>query len=901
MNAGREGLRWQRAEELFHRALTLECSTAERAAAVAAWCEGDRALAEDVLSLLGSADALDAITVKPSGAASEDSWLGQVLGGYRITGLIGQGGMGTVYSAIRTGGTGKEEEQVAIKVVRTRLFSPLLQDRFLEERKALAALRHPHIGHLLDGGMSKAGEPYLVMEYIDGERLDRYCERADVSREQIVELFLQLCEAVAFAHSHRILHGDLKPSNVMVTAEGGAKLLDFGCASLLPAESSPQQGTATPLAAFTPEYASPEQMRGETCTATADVYSLGAMLHRLLSGCAPAASTTALASRLMGGREPGGEKETVSNPPAASGQLDEDLRAIAAKAMSADSSQRYASVADLAADLVRYRDQWPVRARPPAPHYREAKFLRRRKRNILLALALLIAFIAGGAAVLHETRIARAEELRARMQMLNVRHLANFLVTDLYDRLTDVPGSTPTQHKAAAESLSFLDGMSRDAVGDAGFEMDLANAYTRLGNVLGSRYGANLGDARAGIKTVEKAVNTARDALRLRPDDPAALRCAISAEQSLSELQFSDDQTHEAMGYAMAAATLSEKLVRLPGATAADLRAEASVYSLIGDEYGLQGEANLGDAQAAMANYRKSLELDQAALARDSGDAATMRAISVEWQKIANMTREAQPEVARKEYQSALEMLARIPNQTASIERSRAFLEERIGICDFYEHKYRESLREFLPAQRTQEAAVARDPLNMRFQPNLSIVYLDEGQSHEALNQWEAARTDFQRLAALLARALRRDPQNHVWQEHYAQTLISLADVEGHIAGSAGDAEENERKGLALAVRLAEEAGAVADDMDNAALFLLDAEPRELRDPRHALALSSRAVALTHSADPDLLFTLARAYAACHRVAEAKQTALKVLAMQPGLDIRNAASDLLKTLKAGRQ
>ena len=901
MNAGRDGLRWQRAEELFHRALTLESSTAERTAAVVAWCEGDQALAEDVLSLLVSADALDAIAVKPSEAASEDSWLGQLLGGYRITGLIGQGGMGTVYSAVRNDGNGKAEEQVAIKVVRTRLFSPLLQDRFLEERKALAAMRHPHIGHLLDGGMSKTGDPYLVMEYIHGERLDRYCERADVSRKQIIEIFLQLCESVAFAHSHRILHGDLKPSNVLVTAEGGAKLLDFGCASLLPVESSPEQGAATPLAAFTPEYASPEQMRGETCTATADVYSLGAMLHRLLAGQAPVASTAALVSRLLSGPKPREEKEPASNLPEISGQWDEDLRAIAVQAMSADPGRRYASVVDLAADLVRYRDHWPVRARPPAPLYRAAKLLRRRKRIFLIALALLIAFLAGGVAVMHETNIARAQELRARMQMLNVRRLANFLVTDLYDRLAEVPGSTGTQHKAAAESLGFLDGMSRDAVGDAEFEIDLATAYTRLGNVLGSRYGANLGDAPAGIKTVERAVAVAQDVLRLRPDDPVALRCAISAEQSLSGLQFSDDQTHEAMRHAMAAAALSEKLVRLPGSSAADLRAEASVYILIGDEYGLQGAASLGDAQAAMANYRKSLELDQAALARDGGDTATMRAISVGWEKIANMTREAQPEVARTEYQSALEMLGRIPNQTATVERSRAFLEERIGLCDFYEHKYRESLREFLPAQRTLEAAVARDPLNMRFKQNLSIVYLDEGESHEALHQWEEARADFQRLAAVLARALRTDPQNHVWQEHYAQTLISLAGMEKHIAGSAGDAEENERKGLALALRLAEEAGAVANDKDSAASFLLDAEPLELRDPQHALALSSRAVALTNSTDPDLLFTLARAYAACHRAAEARQTARKVLGMQPGLDTRNAANDLLKKLNSGGQ
>jgi hypothetical protein len=202
-----EQSRWQRIEELFHRALGLACSAEELATLVRLWTGEDHALADEVLSLINSANAVD-LTGGKQKVAQEDPWLGRVVGGYRIVSALGRGGMGAVYAAERVAAAAGENAQVAIKVVGTRLHSLALIERFAEERRALAGLRHPYIARLLDGGVSETGEPYFVMEYIRGQRLDHYCQQNALGVAAILALFQQLCEAVAFAHSHRILHGD---------------------------------------------------------------------------------------------------------------------------------------------------------------------------------------------------------------------------------------------------------------------------------------------------------------------------------------------------------------------------------------------------------------------------------------------------------------------------------------------------------------------------------------------------------------------------------------------------------------------------------------------------------------------------------------------------------------------
>lgn len=254
-------------------------------------CAGDAELRHEVESLLRSHErAGDEFLNSPavdlrslaSTADGTSAYIGRRIGVYKIVDEIGRGGMGEVYRATRV--DGQYDKQVAIKLVRVGLDSPSLLERFRYERQILASLDHPNIARLHDGGATDEGVPYLVMELIEGTRIDEYCEQHDLDVDQCLELFIQVCAAVQYAHQRLVVHRDIKPSNILVTAEGIPKLLDFGIAKILNPSVAPETTLLHPM---TPEYASPEQVRGEPITTATDVYSLGLVLYKLLTGRSP--------------------------------------------------------------------------------------------------------------------------------------------------------------------------------------------------------------------------------------------------------------------------------------------------------------------------------------------------------------------------------------------------------------------------------------------------------------------------------------------------------------------------------------------------------------------------------------------------------------------------------------
>ena len=285
---------WQQVRELLDGAIALPAS--ERAAYLEENCAGNEDLRSEVLSLLQSHDEAGSVFLRNpaadvravfSGLATKASRIGRRIGVYQIVEEIGHGGMGEVYRASRA--DGQYEKQVALKLVRVGLDSPALLDRFRHERQILATLDHPNIARLLDGGTTEEGIPYLVMELIEGTPIDQYCEQHDLDIPRRLQLFLQVCSAVQYAHQRLVIHRDLKPSNVLVTADGIPKLLDFGIAKII----DPSVGEeTTALRPMTPEYASPEQIRGEPITTATDVYSLGVVLYKLLTGRSPYAEKT---------------------------------------------------------------------------------------------------------------------------------------------------------------------------------------------------------------------------------------------------------------------------------------------------------------------------------------------------------------------------------------------------------------------------------------------------------------------------------------------------------------------------------------------------------------------------------------------------------------------------------
>ncbi len=376
--------RLRQVRELFDRAL--EQSTESRSAFLDEECVDDPELREEVASLLAADAADDSPIDQPFfDLHPEPATLpaGQRVGAYRIVRELGRGGLGVVYLAERV----EFEQRVALKVIKRGMDTDEVVRRFHRERQILANLEHPHIARLLDGGSTRDGRPYFVMELVDGERLDAYCQAHELSTPERLRLFLQVCSAVEFAHRNLIVHRDLKPSNILVT-RAGPKLLDFGIATLLrPDDAPPTRLTVAGSSPMTPDYASPEQIRGDAVTTASDVYSLGVIFHQLITGALPADDPARFPHR--------------------------DLACIADKALRPEPEQRYGSVEQLAADVRRHLDGLPVLARDGAWLYRASKFLRRH-RGWLAATAIVGLMIVAGLAQRQESarRVAEAELAR---------------------------------------------------------------------------------------------------------------------------------------------------------------------------------------------------------------------------------------------------------------------------------------------------------------------------------------------------------------------------------------------------------------------------------------------------------------------------------------------------------
>jgi serine/threonine protein kinase/tetratricopeptide (TPR) repeat protein len=435
--------RWTRLERMFSEAL--ERGPAERDRYLVTACAGDADLLAEVRGLL-AADETEGPLDQPTGVRDlladavfpETRALepGTRLGPWRIEREVGRGGMGAVYLATRA--DGQYEGQVAVKIVRRGLDTEDVLQRFARERRVLAALAHPHVARLLDAGSTPDGVPYLVMEYVDGEPITAWADAHALDVEGRLGLFLQACEAVAYAHRSLVVHRDLKPSNILVTpgreADGGpsVKLLDFGIAKLLAGEGD-EEATALTRAGsrpLTPAYAAPEQFDGRPVTTATDVYALGVLLTELLSGHRPDAARPDAATRPSAAarvpvtrRSAAGETQTVppedlararaTTPERLARRLRGDLDTVCLKAVHPEPARRYASVDALAEDVRRHLAGLPVQARPDTLRYRAGKFVRRHRLSVAGAVAFVLVLAAASAAVGLKGREAAQERDRA--------------------------------------------------------------------------------------------------------------------------------------------------------------------------------------------------------------------------------------------------------------------------------------------------------------------------------------------------------------------------------------------------------------------------------------------------------------------------------------------------------
>jgi len=421
------GERWARVKELFEAAVDLDPN--QRATLLAKECDGDQALRSEIESLLKSDEQTDAFIEQPAFAiprnlfpGNEDEPVaGRKFGAYQLIREIGRGGLGTVYLAARADDEYRKE--VAIKVVRRGLDTDDIIRRFRNERQILAQLDHPSIARLIDGGTTDDGLPYFVMEYVSGEQINAYCEANALPTTERLTLFRKVCSAVSYAHQNLVIHRDLKPSNILVSQSGEPKLLDFGIAKLLSTGDELFTQTIPALRVMTPEYASPEQIKGDKIMTTSDVYSLGVLLYELLTGQRPyrlKSRTPEEVAHAITQQEPerpstalthadDSPQSAIRNPKSLRGDLDN----IVLMAMRKEPVRRYTSVGQFSDDIRRHLEGLPVRARKDTLAYRSSKFVNRHRVGAIAAALILLSLLGGIVATLVQVRTARRERAKA--------------------------------------------------------------------------------------------------------------------------------------------------------------------------------------------------------------------------------------------------------------------------------------------------------------------------------------------------------------------------------------------------------------------------------------------------------------------------------------------------------
>lgn len=468
---------WSRVKEILEECLDLEPAQWPRYLDAA--CAGNPELLGEVESLLSSHEHAGDFIAQP---ALRESFTGVRLGHWKLLGDIGEGGMSRVCMAERD--DGQFQQRAAVKILKRGMDTDQILRHFQMERQILAGMRHPNVARLLDGGVTPGGRPYFVMEHIEGEPIDRYADARKLEIPERLRLFQQVCSAVNYAHQRLVVHRDIKPGNILVTPEGMAKLLDFGIATIISPEPS---GTLANVRMLTPDYASPEQVRGEPVTTSSDVYSLGVLLDRLL-----------------GGRE---HRRA----------LPVDLDTIIRKAMEQDPQQRYSSAEQFSQDIDRFLEDRPVLARRHTWLYRTSKFVTRNKYAMAAASLMAVLLFGGVAATLWQARIAAMEHRRAEAGFFETRQIANSLMFEVHDAIRDLPGSTAARALIIQRSLKYLDRLAAASPGNPSLRLESAEGYKRLGDVQGRSGDANLGQYASARASYQKAVAL----LRQPAPDPA--------------------------------------------------------------------------------------------------------------------------------------------------------------------------------------------------------------------------------------------------------------------------------------------------------------------------------------------------------------------------------------------
>jgi eukaryotic-like serine/threonine-protein kinase len=848
--------RWQKVNDLFHAALEREPQ--QRVAFLATECSGDPELLNQVGRLVEAHGRSSGFIETPVSAVirsmvdEDEVALGAPFGPYKVVRELGRGGMGTVYLAERA--DTQFEKRVAIKVVKRGMDTDAVLAQFRHERQILAGLEHPNIARLLDGGTTMGGLPYFVMEYIEGLPIDAYCDAHRLPIAARLQLFRQMCAAVAHAHQHLVVHRDIKPSNILVTPDGTPKLLDFGIAKILDAgEPNQTRGTVAALRIMTPEYASPEQVSGDRVTTASDVYALGLLLHELITGeRAHRLQTSSLDEivRVVCDSEPARpsavvaglkERDEISanrgaTPEKLRKQLAGDLDQIVLAALRKEPQRRYASVAAMAEDIHNYLARRPVVARGEAWTYRARRFVRRNALPVTAVAVAFVALAAGLVATLWQARVAERARREAEVQRSqaerrfeDVRKLATSFVFEFHDAIA--AGPTPARALVVSRGVQYLDSLAKDAARDRRLQLDLAEAYDRLSDIQGNPFGSNVGDVRASLESMKKAMAIRELVANNAPPQSAE---GLAFIRSLSRL----GDAYHATGQSKDAVELYRRVVRAGGSTVQGGGTGREAQKIVAHASTRLCAIlmTLGDSAGALHGCRNSVRVYDGLMRGDPGD-ATLR------------------EQAATAYSASANTLRLTGNLTEALPLSRR-----------------------ASAELKQLAATAAAPGRVRLQ--LATALTRQGNVEAALGSDADAVSSYDQAVDLLDELLAADPSDQRIRTILSYLLLRQSPVLIR-AGRAPAAGASTRRGLAMLKTQAERPTAGPTDLNEYATWLLTCEPASERRPSEALRLARRAA--ESQAHPVYLDTLAMAYFQTGAVEQAVKTAERALAMLPPL------------------
>ena len=782
---------------------------------------GDPELLAEVQSLLDAhekpgafLDEINADFRSQALAASSPtrSRMGERIGAYRIVGVLGTGGMGDVFKAVRD--DDQYQAEVAIKLMRADVRTHLTEQRFRTERQILAGLDHRNIARLLDGGTTENGAPYVVMELVSGEPIDAYCDARNLAARDRVQIFLQVCAAVSYAHQNLVVHRDLKPNNILVTADGSVKLLDFGIAKLLDADArtdvAEADATATTLRAMTLEYASPEQVSGARVTTASDVYSLGVVLYRLLTGKSPYRERATDAARMA---------EILSDsmptrPSQVERKLDGDLDNILLLALRKEPLHRYASVEQLANDLRNYLTGMPVKARGNSLSYRAGKFVRRRKVELAATVFVVWALLGALFFSMREARIAERERLVAQQHFDSVRKLANTMLLQLHDDKSRDSGSIKTREMMVKTSLEYLDALYKQSGSDLLLQEELATAYLQVAAILGNDSTAsNRGDYQGALRSYERAIALL---IPLLAADPAnhrvgwALGSAYTAQAELLMVVRGPKFAREAAEKGVAltethAPGISDEAQRM-----LQLRTAYSSHSQILGFMGLQAEA--------LASLDKLLAIVEAYWHAHPDDEHAFVALSRVYNSAALIDDPRLSVPANYDRSVALlekslwadEQLLKFKPNEPEYQQRQATARFNIGNYRYARGQYAEAVELFRLAIPFAVSA-ARDPDDASAQYSLALFETKFAQALFKTGKIEEARVLFLKCASVLEKLLERDGS---LRTEYAvgHNAVRLGELYAHL-GHWLEARDYLQRGVASLTKVTDNASLQAIDM----------------------------------------------------------------------------------------